>query len=221
MLEVIKGEKMEALMRRGLAIWGISLVFFASSLFAQEGPTAQVKATVSKVLDILKDPALKKPEKEEQRRKLLKDIIFSRFDFREMAQRSLGLHWKDRSPQERDEFVSLFADLLERFYHKRIESYTDEEILYTGEQSEDKFAAVSTKIISRKENLEVPVEYKVIRRDDQWKVYDVVIEGVSLVSNYRSQFNRIIRTSSYAELVRKMRVKHEAEELSTVPTPKK
>lgn len=221
MLQVIRGEEMGALIKRGLAIWGISLVCFASSLFAQEGPTAQVKASITKVLDILRDPALKKPEKEEERRKLLKNVIFPRFDFREMAQRSLGIHWRDRSPQERDEFVNLFADLLEAFYRKRIESYTDEEILYTGEQLEDKFAVVSTKIISKKENLEVPVEYKAILRDGQWRVYDVVIEGVSLVSNYRSQFNRIIRTSSYAELVRKMKVKHEAEELSPPPATKK
>jgi phospholipid transport system substrate-binding protein len=221
MLHVIKGENMGALLRKGLAIWGISLIFFASSLFAQGGPTAQVKASITKVVDILKDPALKKAEKEEERRKQLRDVILPRFDFREMAQRSLGLHWRDRTPQERDEFVSLFTDLLEGFYRKRIESYTDEEILYTGEQLEDKFAVVNTKIVSRKEQLDVPVEYKVILRDGQWKVYDVVIEGVSLVSNYRSQFNRIIRTSSYAELVRKMKVKHEAEEFSPPPTTKK
>lgn len=221
MLHVIKGENMGALLRKGLAIWGISLIFFASSLFAQGGPTAQVKASITKVVDILKDPALKKAEKEEERRKQLRDVILPRFDFREMAQRSLGLHWRDRTPQERDEFVNLFTDLLEGFYRKRIESYTDEEILYTGEQLEDKFAVVNTKIVSRKEQLDVPVEYKVILRDGQWKVYDVVIEGVSLVSNYRSQFNRIIRTSSYAELVRKMKIKHEAEEFSPPPTTKK
>ncbi len=139
-----------------------------------------------------------------------------------MAKRSLGMHWRDRTPQEREEFVDLFADLLEKSYHKKLESYTDQEILYTKEQVENnKFGVVTTQIVSQKENLDIPVDYKLMRRDGQWKVYDVVIEGVSLVSNYRSQFNRIIQTSSYAELVRKMRVKHESEALDSDTTSKR
>ncbi|MGH7423980.1 MAG: ABC transporter substrate-binding protein, partial [Candidatus Methylomirabilales bacterium] len=105
-------------------------------------------------------------------------------------------------------------------YYKKLESYTDEEILYTKEQVEDKFGLVVTKIVSQKENIDIPMEYKLLRQDAQWRVYDVVIEGVSMVSNYRSQFNRIIETSSYAELVKRMRVKQEDEALGTVPTPK-
>ncbi|MGH7478261.1 MAG: ABC transporter substrate-binding protein, partial [Candidatus Methylomirabilales bacterium] len=125
-----------------------------------------------------------------------------------------------RTPKEQEEFVSLFADLLEQSYYKKLESYTDEEILYTKEQVEDKFGLVVTKIVSQKENIDIPMEYKLLRQDAQWRVYDVVIEGVSMVSNYRSQFNRIIETSSYAELVKRMRVKQEDEALGTVPTPK-
>jgi phospholipid transport system substrate-binding protein len=138
-----------------------------------------------------------------------------------MAKRSLATHWRDRTQKEREEFVNLFADLLEQSYHKKLESYTDQEIIYAKEQIEDKFGLVATKIVSQKENLDIPIDYKLMRQDGQWRVYDVVIEGVSLVSNYRGQFNRIIQTSSYAELIRKMRVKQEAEVLSVVPTPKR
>ena len=206
--------------RKALILYGVSALVLSSVSFAQAGATAQVKGTIDKVLEILRDPALKAPDKEEARRKKLKEAIYPRFEFAEMAKRSLGTHWGKRTPQEREEFVSLFADLLEQSYYKKLESYTDEEILYTKEQVEDTFGLVVTKIVSQKENIDIPIEYKLLRQDAQWRVYDVVIEGVSMVSNYRSQFNRIIETSSYAELVKRMRVKQEAEALGTVPTPK-
>jgi phospholipid transport system substrate-binding protein len=206
--------------RKALILYGISALVLSSISFAQAGATAQVKGTIDKVLEILRDPALKAPDKAEARRKKLKEVIYARFDFSEMAKRSLGVHWRSRTPKEQEEFVKLFADLLEQSYYKKLESYTDEEILYTKEQVEDKFGVVVTKIVSQKENIDIPMEYKLLRQDAQWRVYDVVIEGVSMVSNYRSQFNRIIETSSYAELVKRMRVKQEDEALGTVPTPK-
>jgi phospholipid transport system substrate-binding protein len=206
--------------RKALILYGISASILASVSFAQAGATAQVKGTIDKVLEILRDPALKAPDKAEVRRKKLKEVIYPRFEFSEMAKRSLGPHWRNRTPKEREEFVSLFADLLEQSYHKKLESYTDEEILYTKEQMEDKFGLVVTKIVSQKENIEIPIEYRLLRQDGQWLVYDVVIEGVSMVSNYRSQFNRIIETSSYAELVKRMRVKQEDEALGAAPTSK-
>ena len=206
---------------KALIFCGMAALVCAAWAFAQEGATSQVKETIDKVLAILRDPALKGPDKEELRRKKLKDAIYPRFDFSEMAKRSLATHWRDRTQKEREEFVTLFADLLEQSYHKKLESYTDQEIIYSKEQIEDKFGLVATKIVSQKENLDIPIDYKLMRQDGQWRVYDVVIEGVSLVSNYRGQFNRIIQTSSYAELVRKMRVKQEAEVLSVVPTPKR
>jgi len=206
--------------RKALILYGISALVLSSVSFAQTGATAHVKETIDKVLEILRDPALKAPDKADARRKKLKEAIYPRFEFAEMAKRSLGTHWGKRTPQEREEFVSLFADLLEQSYYKKLESYTDEEILYTKEQVEDKFGLVVTKIVSQKENIDIPIEYKLLRQDAQWRVYDVVIEGVSMVSNYRSQFNRIIETSSFAELVKRMRVKQEDEALGTVPTPK-
>jgi len=196
---------------RTLIIYMVGALVCSSLAVAQEGPTPQVKATVDRVLDILRDETLKGPKAEAARVKQLREVIFARFDFSEMAKRCLGIHWRARTPQERKEFIALFSDLLELSYRRKIERYTDEKILYTKEQVDGKFGVVNTQIVSERENVDVPIEYKVIRRDGEWKVYDVVIDGISLVSNYRSQFNRIIQQSSYAELVKKMRVKQESE----------
>ncbi len=202
---------MGKVIRKALILYGMSALVFSSLSFAQAGPTVQVRGTIDQVLDILKDPALKAPEKKGVRVEKLRRVIFSRFDFSEMARRSLGMHWRKRTAQEREEFVAIFSDLLARSYRKKIERYTDQEIVYSKERVDGKYGVVSTAISDRRENVEIPIEYRVIRRNDQWKVYDVVIDGISLISNYRSQFNRIIQRGSYAELVKKMRVKQETE----------
>ncbi|MFQ5882826.1 MAG: phospholipid-binding protein MlaC [Candidatus Methylomirabilales bacterium] len=202
---------MGKMMRKALILCGMSALVLSSLSFAQGGPTVQVRGTIDRVLDILKDPALKAPEKEGVRAEQLKRVIFSRFEFSEMARRSLGMHWRKRTAQEREEFVGIFSDLLERSYRKKIERYTDQVIVYSAERVDGKYGVVSTAISDRRENVEIPIDYRVIRRNHQWKVYDVVIDGISLISNYRSQFNRIIQRGSYAELVKKMRVKQETE----------
>jgi phospholipid transport system substrate-binding protein len=173
-------------------------------------PTQQVRQTVDKVLDILRNKELKRPEKTKERRALIRRTISERFDFEEMAKRSLALHWKKRTPEERKEFVSLFTDLLERSYIKRIEGYEDEKILYVGEEIENEYSVVKSKIITKRK-VEIPIEYRLLKKNGKWEVYDVVIEGVSLVSNYRTQFNKIIRTDSYEELVKRMKDKQEEE----------
>lgn len=194
-------------------LWGIGTLIFLPTALAQEGPSAQVKATVDRVLILLKDPILKNAGNEAQRQKRLREAIHSRFDFREMAKRSLGVHWRDRTLQEQEEFVSLFTNLVGRSYYKSLDAYTDEKIDYTKEEMDTRFAIVGTRIVNEKGRLDIPIDYKLIQRDGDWKVYDVVIEDVSMVSNFRSQFNSIIQTSSYAELVRKMRFKQDVESL--------
>jgi len=179
---------------------------------AQAGePLTLIKQTINEVIDILKDEELKKPDKGADRRADLRKAIGERFDFEEMAKRSLALHWKKRSPEERQEFIPLYSDLLERSYVNKIESYTDEQILYTDENIDDNYAVVKTKIITKR-NVEIPIEYRLLKNNNQWGVYDVVIEGVSLVNNYRNQFNKIIRKDSYEELVKRMKDKQEEEE---------
>jgi len=130
------------------------------------------------------------------------------FDFQETAKRSLARHWQPRSPAEQAEFVRLFADLLERSYISRIELYGGEKIAYLRDELDGDQAVVRTRIVT-KSGTEVPVDYRMLKRGERWLVYDVIIEGVSLVANYRTQFNKIIQTSSYAELVRKMKVKQD------------
>jgi len=192
----------------------LCIVLFASflllhvlPLYAGE-PTDQMKQTVDAVLDILKNKELKRPEKARQRRAAIRKIVEIRFDFEEMAKRSLALHWRERSPEEKKEFVALYSDLLESTYISKIERYGDEKIQYAGETMDNGYAKVKTRIITGK-NIEIPIEYRLLKRDTKWKVYDVVIEGVSLVNNYRTQFNDIIGTSSYGELLKRMKKKQE------------
>ena len=171
--------------------------------------TEQVRFTTEEVLKILKDPSLQGPEKAPARRTKLRTAIMELFDFEEMAKRSLARHWSRRSDQEKVEFVALFRRLIERFYIEKIEKYTDEEILYVGERRQDGRALVKTKIVT-KQGTEIPIHYRLLTKQERgWMVYDIVVEGVSLVSNYRSQFNRIIRSSSYSTLIKRLQSKVE------------
>ncbi len=175
---------------------------------AAGAPSDQLKAQIDRVLKTLEDPELKKEGKSKDRRTAVRRIANEIFDFGETARRSLGRHWQPRTPAERDEFVVLFSDLLERSYISKVELYGGEKIQYLGDTSEGEQAKVQTKLLTRAGS-EIPIEYRMHRKSDRWLVYDVIIEGVSLIANYRSQFNKIIQTSSYQELVRKMKTKQE------------
>jgi len=169
-------------------------------------PTEQIKATVEKALVVLKDPELKPPAKMSERRDQLRQILFARFDFTEMARRALGGNWRRRTPQEQEEFVRLFTQVLEHAYAGIIESYTDEKIVYTNERIDGSFADVNSKILTSKGE-EYSINYKAHLVSNEWKVYDVVAENISLVNNYRSQFTRVIAHESYEELVRRLKNK--------------
>jgi phospholipid transport system substrate-binding protein len=170
--------------------------------------TEQIKGTVDKAVSVLKDPRLKPAAKTPERRDQLRQILFARFDFTEMAKRALGPNWRRRTPQEQEEFVRLFTDILERAYADLIESYTDEKIVYLNERIEGPFADVASKILTNK-GIEYSIQYKAHLVSNEWKVYDVVAENISLVNNYRSQFHRVISNSSYEELLRRLRDKSE------------
>jgi phospholipid transport system substrate-binding protein len=182
-----------------------------SSLAAAGEPTDVVKQITDRVLKILEDPQLQGPEKQDERQRQLRQISERAFAWEEMARRALAVHWRERSPQERQEFVQLFRDLVERTYMNRLEQASKEkqDILYTGERIEDSRAVVSTKAVTTRRT-EVPLEYRLIKGAGGWQIYDVLIEGVSLINNYRSQFNEIIRSSSYKDLVQKMRSRDES-----------
>jgi phospholipid transport system substrate-binding protein len=188
-----------------LLFFCLSLFFAAPPCFAGE-PTVQVRQRVDAVLEVLKNKELKRPERETIRRAKIREIVDTIFDFPEMSRRSLGIHWRKRTPDERKEFVSLFSDLLEDTYIKKIEKYHDEKILYTGESVRGDYAVVKTKVITTKET-EIPIDYRLLKENNKWEVYDVVIEGVSLVNNYRSQFSEILSSKPYAELVNRLKKK--------------
>ncbi|QOX80155.1 ABC transporter substrate-binding protein [Trichlorobacter lovleyi] len=169
--------------------------------------TDTVKKTVDDVIHIVSDKELKKKSNEQRRRAAIKRSIATIFDSQEMAKRSLGKHWNPRTPAERKQFVDLFATLLENSYAGKIESYNNEKIVYTKETLDGEYAEVKSKVITPKQD-EYTLDYRLMKKDNgTWMVYDVVIEGVSLVSNYRTQFNRIISTNGYPELVKKLQAK--------------
>src|SRR5208283_805927 len=166
-------------------------------------PTAMVKQTTDKVIDILKNKEMKKPGKTKERRAAIRRAISERFDFEEMAKRSLARYWNQRTPDDKKEFVALYTDLLERTYIRKIETYTDQQFVYGDETDDGDYAVVKTKIITKKD-VNVPIEYRLQKKNGGWFVYDVVIEGVSLVNNYRNQFNQIMHSGSYDTLVKKL-----------------
>ena len=185
-----------------LAIMALALGLAQPAVAAT--PTETLKAYSDVVLKILEDPALRSPERKNERRAAVRKVAEEIFDLSETAKRALGPHWNQRTPAEREEFTQLFAELLEGTYIARIDEYGGERIRYTGEKIDGDLATVQSRVLTKKGS-EAPVEARLLRRGDKWLVYDVTIEGVSLINNYRTQFDRIIRSSSYAELVKRLK----------------
>jgi len=196
---------MPAARRRGsVGVLVVSLVLGVATS-APAGPASdQLEGGIDKVIHVLADPSLKGTAKAKQRRDALREITGPLFDWNEMASRSLGRHWHPRTEVERQEFVRLFHDLLERSYLTTLERYNGERVAYGTESIEGEKATVRTQVFN-KAGQQFPVDYRLLRHGDRWLVFDVVIEGVSLVANYRAQFDQIIRTSSYEKLVEKLK----------------
>jgi phospholipid transport system substrate-binding protein len=181
-------------------------------------PTDLVRQTTDQVLKILEDPQLQDTANQAQRQERLHQMANQAFDWQEMAKRALARHWRERTAPQQQEFVSLFRDLVERTYMNRLENATQEkqDIQYMGEQIEGSRAAVKTNVITKR-NQQVPIEYRLHKVNGGWKIYDVLVEGISLVNNYRSQFDRIISSSSYSDLVQKMKTRQGGDELTGAP----
>jgi phospholipid transport system substrate-binding protein len=191
------------------------LVVWAPAPARAGAPTDQLKASVGQIVKVLEDPALRAEARSQERRAAIRKEAEGVFDFTETAKRALGRHWQGLAEKDRQEFTSLFTDLIERAYISKIERYSGERIAYAGEAMEGGLATVRTRFVT-KQGTEVPVDYRMQQRGNRWLVYDVSVEGVSLINNYRTQFDKIIQTSSYAELVRKMK----AAELSAPASPR-
>jgi phospholipid transport system substrate-binding protein len=206
---------------RGWTMFLLSAVWLSALGLATAGePTDVVRQITDQVMKILEDPQFQAPNRHAERQERLHKIAEQVFDWQEMARRALAVHWRERTPQEQQEFVRLFRDLVEGTYINRLESAIQEkrEIQYVGEQVDGSRAAVKTNVVTRR-NQQVPIEYRLQKADGRWLIYDVLVEGISLVNNYRSQFNRIITSSSYNDLVQKMK-NRQGDELSGSPQRK-
>lgn len=205
---------------RVAAIAVVCIYMFASgsvSPVSASQVTEGLKATVNEVIDIVKNDKFKTDKK--LRREILRKTIDKRFSYEQMTIRSMATNWKERTPEEQKEFIELFSKLLENSYATKIESYQNEPIKYTDEMIRDGYAMVKTEIV-RKDGA-VGVDYKLLKVGDEWKVYDFIIEGVSMVNNYRAQFNKIIKKESYDGLKKKMLTKISDLESSDAPDKEK
>ena len=197
-------------MLKRIALNAVVCLFLATNAFA--GATDDVKSVVDSVVRIVSDKSMK--TNDSKRHQALKMTISVIFDYNEMAKRSMGKHWNQRTPEEQKQFTDLFATLLENSYSSKIESYNNEKIVYLKENIDGEYAEVKSKVITAKRD-EFTVDYRLLNKNGKWMVYDVVIEGVSLVSNYRTQFNKIILADGYAGLVKKLKTKSDELKIST------
>jgi len=196
----------------------VVMVSLSSFVWASPGPvTDSLKGTLDKIIDVLNDPSLKAPDKKNERKDILLKLVKERFDEEAFARRALGVHWKKRTNEERKEFVEVFSDLLERTYLKKIDDYlakagifSEKNILYLNETVKGKYVIVSTKILTS-DNTEIPVLYLFKNKQGNWLAVDIAIEGVSLVKNYRAQFKEILASSSFMELIAKVKSKQQKE----------
>ena len=182
---------------------------------SQSSPRSQLESIINEMISVLSDSSLKGPEHTEERRKKVIEVIEKGFDFGEMTKRSLGKHWKKLSKDEQEEITKLFARLIENSYITKIEGYSDEKVAFLKDRIKGKYAEINTEILSG--SVSIPIKYRLKQKDNVWRVYDINIEGVSLLKNYRGQFNAIFKKGAYQELKRQLekKVKDIEEEIKT------
>lgn len=178
-------------------------------------PTDQLRVYTDEVVKVLQNPVLTLPERREAVKHLAEEV----FEVSETAKRALGQHWLQRTPAEREEFVKLFANLLEQTYIARIGEFGGEKLRYVSEQIDGDQAFVRARITTKK-GTEVPVESRLLLKENRWLIYDILVENLSLISNYRSQFDRVIRTASYEELVKRLKTRGEFLSDKATKTPR-
>jgi phospholipid transport system substrate-binding protein len=186
------------------------MMTLASMAIAAGNATESVRTSVDAIIGILKDAGLDKPAKRDK----IRVVIAERFDFRAMSQRTLATNWKKASKEEQQQFTELFAELIQDTYISRVEAYTNEEVKYPGEKVTDDRAVVDTLIVTSSK--EIPVTYRLYLKGDRWLVYDVNIEGVSLISNYRNSYQEIVKREGFTGLLAKMEEK--VKELANAPS---
>jgi phospholipid transport system substrate-binding protein len=198
------GRKGKWIMTKGLVLMALASLLMTSAPVGAGAPLDKVQTAVASAVEILSRPDLEGPANLRVRRTLIRYVADDLFDFREMAQRALGRHSALPSEAERSEFLALFTDLLERCYMTTIDNYSGEKIVFLGESVQGDYATVRSKIVTTR-RAEITVDYRLYRTADGWSAFDVALENISLVANYRQQFDRIIRTTSFSGLLERMR----------------
>jgi len=199
-------------MRRTLMTMTAALLLgLTASVAAALTPTETVKSRVEEALQRLAPASNPTAEAVQRRRAVIRRAADTLFDFPDMSRRALGRHWTDRTPAEREEFTRLFTDLIAQTYIGKIDRYAGESIAYVGERVDGEEASVRSQVVTAKGS-QIPVEYRLHRANDGWSAYDVLIENVSLVGTYRSQFDRVIKAESFANLLRRLREKGQVAE---------
>ena len=189
-----------------IGIFVLAMCFGLPRVARAGEPLDLVRTAVDKAVQILKDPKLQSQDKKRERIERLREALNPIFDYEEMAKRALGSHWRRRTPAEQEEFVKLFRDFLEKIYSDKVDLYGGEKVRFGREMIDKDFAQVESAVI-KPNGEEIAVSYKLRQMNGQWKVYDVVVENISIVNNYRSQFDRVISSSSYEELVKRLQEK--------------
>jgi len=177
-----------------------------SSVSAAGEPTEDIRETTDRIIAIVTDPGLKEADKAREKSRQIRSVVDERFDWEEMSKRTLARHWKDRTQNEKGEFIDLFGKLLERTYLDKVEGYSGEKVLYVDEKVQGNYAVVAVRILTKQET-EIQVDYRLQKKGEEWLVYDISIEGVSFINNYRKQFDSIMTRSSYTGLIEKLRSK--------------
>jgi len=191
-----------------MVLFSLFMLVAAESVSVAGEPTEHVRKTTDRIIAIVTDPGLKEADKAREKSRQIRSVVDERFDWEEMSRRTLARHWKERTQDEKNEFTDLFGKLLERTYLDKVEGYSGEKVLYMDEKVEGKYAMVAVKIVTQQET-EVQVDYRLQKKGNEWLVYDISIEGVSLINNYRKQFNSIMTRSSFKDLMEKLRSKVE------------
>jgi phospholipid transport system substrate-binding protein len=201
-----------------LSIVGLSGV----ALAAGEAPTEFIRRTIDSILQVFEDPHLQGFAHREERLTRLRHVARTAFDWEEIGRRVLATHWRERTPQERQEFPELFREAVQGMYLERLEAAAQQQLQEkpafrsSGEQVNGQRAVVKMTVVTRRQ-WEIPLEYRLRQVEEQWRIYDVVIMGVSLVNNYRAQCHGIITQSSYQELIRQLQARQLGEVFTAPP----
>jgi len=193
-----------------MTVFILVILAAAASVSVAGEPTEDVRKTTDRIIAIVTDPGLKEADKAQEKSRQIRKVVDERFDWEEMSKRTLARNWKDRTEDEKKEFIELFGRLLERTYLDKVEGYSGEKVLYVDEKMQGNYAIVAVKIVTKQET-EIQVDYRLQKKGKEWLVYDISIEGVSLVNNYRKQFSSIMTRSSFKDLIEKLKSKVEGE----------